>query len=213
MNCAALLLISFCFIAQIQALTFQVEPREEECFYEPLDQGKQFKMEFDVVRGGLLDIKLRIQDPSGTVLLDKLAYFNRPDDALNEAEGKVELQTGSSGSYSICFDNRMSRWTAKVVSFRLLNDAKPHDDIAKLEHLGPMVDSVIKIADELDEVEKMQHHMRVREQAHFDSSQTTNSRVQWLAVIESVALVSMTVYQLKKIQNWFKDNISSAARV
>ncbi len=45
----------------------------------------------------------------------------------------------------------------------------PHDDIAKLEHLGPVVDSVIKIADELDEIERLQHVMRVREQNHRDS--------------------------------------------
>lgn len=90
---------------------------------------------------------------------------------MNEAEGRVTFTAAHTGKYSVCFDNTMSRWTAKVVSFFVLNDAAgpdPKDTVAKLQDLGPTVDSVIKIADELDAIENLQHHMRVREQAHRD---------------------------------------------
>ena len=59
------------------ALTFQVEPRGEVCFYEELQQGDQFSMEFEVVRGGLLDIRLRIIDPATNTALERMAFFNR----------------------------------------------------------------------------------------------------------------------------------------
>jgi UDP-3-O-acyl-N-acetylglucosamine deacetylase len=49
-----------------------------ECFYEQLERGKAFQMEFEVVRGGLLDCKLVISDPNDQVIIDKLAFFNRP---------------------------------------------------------------------------------------------------------------------------------------
>jgi hypothetical protein len=143
---------------------FQVEPRARECFYEDIDPAKQsqFNMEFEVARGesafsppphfalnqlclpllpgGLLDIKLQIMDPFNRMVFEKMAFFNKPDDAANEAgspllippsflshrwlpfpfffslpEGKVSIPVSSQGSYSICFDNTMSRWTAKVV--------------------------------------------------------------------------------------------------
>lgn len=74
------------------------------------------------------------------------------------------------GVHTICFDNTMSRWTPKVVSFRLSSSGtQKTKDFAHLEHLGPMVDSVIKISEELDQIEKLQHTMRVREQSHRDS--------------------------------------------
>jgi hypothetical protein len=127
-------------------------------------------LEFEVARGGLLDVKLKITDPYGQSVIDKIAYFNKEDDAANEAEGRVSFSALHTGKYSICFDNTMSRWTAKVISFFVLNDAAkdPKDSIAKLTDLGPVVDSVIKIADELDSIETLQHHMRVREQSHRD---------------------------------------------
>ena len=88
----------------------------------------------------------------------------------------MSFSAGLTGMYSICFDNTMSRWTAKVVSFFVLNDAVKNpndkDSVAKLTDLGPTVDSVIKIADELDAIETIQHHMRVREQSHRDGQHT-----------------------------------------
>jgi hypothetical protein len=151
-------------------LSLQIEPREEQCFYEDLSKDKNFRLEFEVVRGGLLDCKLKITDPFGQSVIEKIAYFNKEDDAANEAEGRVTFVASHTGKYSICFDNTMSRWTAKVVSFFVLNDAvaDPKDNVAKLQDLGPTVDSVIKIADELDAIETIQHHMRVREQSHRD---------------------------------------------
>ena len=130
------------------------------------------------MRGGLLDCKLKITDPSGGVVIEKIAYFNKEDDALNEAEGRVQFSAAQTGKYTVCFDNTMSRWTAKVVSFFVLNDAAapdPKEAVAKLQDLGPTVDSVIKIADELDAIENIQHHMRVREQSHRDGQTHTRT--------------------------------------
>jgi len=203
------------------ALTFQIEPREEQCFYEDLTRDKQFRLEFEVVRGGLLDIKLRISDPNGGAVVDKIAYFNKEDDALNEAEGRVSFVASSTGRYGICFDNTMSRWTAKVVSFFVLNDAASSassgaaagkDSVAKLQDLGPTVDAVIKIADELDAIEGIQHHMRVREQQHRDSTLATNAHVQWFALVEALLLIGLTAFQIQYIRHWFAET-SARGRV
>lgn len=194
------------------SLTFKVEPREEVCFYEDLSAGNQFAMEFEVVRGGLLDIRLKISDPSNHVLLEKLSFFNRQDEALNEAEGKVNLFPSQNGRHSICFDNTMSRWTPKVVSMFIPHHTNGavdrqalQDDVAKLTDLGPMVDSIIAIADQLDAVEIQQHHTRVREQMHRDLATTTNDRVQMWSLVESVVLIGVTAWQLYYIRHWFKD--------
>jgi len=197
------------------ALTFQVDPRSEQCFYEEFQPNQQFSMEFEVVRGGLLDIRIRVQDPNGNTILEKMAFFNRADDSLNEAEGRVAFTATIRGRYSICFDNSMSRWTPKIVSFFILNAAESATssqryqqltaDSAQLADLGPIVDSIIKIADSVEIIEQQQHHGRIREQNHRDSIETTNSRIQWYSLIESFLLIGITIAQLQYIRNWFKE--------
>jgi hypothetical protein len=199
------------------SLTFQVEPREESCFYEDVIQGSNYILEFEVIRGGLLDIRVRVIDPSGNILIDKLTYFNKNDEALNEAEGRISFNAAYAGQYRMCFDNTMSRWTPKVVSFFIpaetaktssaynLKKSEESGEHAKLEHLGPMVDSIIKISDELEAVESLQHHLRVREQAQRDHAEVTHDRLSYLGFLESVCMIVITVGQLYYVQSWFKE--------
>ena len=42
-----------------------IEPRSEECFYEELTGGTTFQMDFEVVKGGLLDIACKITRENG----------------------------------------------------------------------------------------------------------------------------------------------------
>jgi hypothetical protein len=92
-------------------------------------------MDFEVVRGGLLDIELVISDPSLNVIYRRLAFFNHEDPAENEREGTVSFTAARSGQYSICFNNKMSRWTPKVVSFGVRDESVKKPEAAKLgEH-------------------------------------------------------------------------------
>ena len=194
------------------SLTFQIEARQEECVYEDIQMNTPFQLEFEVTRGGLLDIRLRVSDPNGLIVIERMAYFNRADEAMNEAEGRVSWTATMTGRYAICFDNTMSRWTAKVVSLFIPNtnpqaaaDRALSDSAAKLQDLGGMVDSIIKIADQLDEIEKLQHHQRVREQQWRDEGEANDSNVQWLTLVEGLLLIGLTVGELQYIRNWFKE--------
>ena len=42
------------------SMIFQVEPRTQDCFFEDLESGKQATVNYFVLRGGLLDIDLRV---------------------------------------------------------------------------------------------------------------------------------------------------------
>ena len=54
----------------------QVEPRTEECFFEDLKVGDKMTINFEVIRGGLLDIEFKLKDPMGNVAFQRLAFFN-----------------------------------------------------------------------------------------------------------------------------------------
>ncbi|GAB5360937.1 hypothetical protein AAMO2058_000671000 [Amorphochlora amoebiformis] len=207
-----LLLISS--LAQGSVLTFQVEPRTMDCVFEQVEQGKEFNMDFEVARGGLLDIKVKIYSPRGDVVVDKIAFFNHEDDKRLEEEGHISFVALKSGEHKICFDNTMSRWTAKVVSMLIPNKKKKaHENIAKLEHLGPVVDSIIKIADGLDAVTRKQHHFAIRERQHQDTQISTNSRVHWMAAFQSCILIGMSMFQLYYIRRWLASKTTRRHRL
>jgi protein ERP2 len=183
----------------------QLEPKEEQCFFETMENGSVFKMEFDVVRGGLLDVKFILKDPSGTVLIERMAFFNKDDEALNEAEGNVEHPVVMTGDYKFCFDNTMSRWTPKVVNFEV-KDVKlltHHEELAKLEHLGPMVDSIIRLSDDLDVVEKQLHHDRIQERWHVELARQSISRAYWFVISQVVVILLASIYTIGHVQKWF----------
>jgi hypothetical protein len=208
---ASLVLAALVPGASSSTLSFDVAPKSEECFRHHVLEGNQWPFLFEVIRGGLLDIKLRISGPSGAVLHERLAFFNR-DDAENEDEMQATIDSAQSGSYQVCFDNTMSRWTGKVVQVTYLDDEEDNAagaelDLANVDDLGPVVDSVIQIAEKLDVIAKKQHHMRTREQSHRDHQATLNSRVQYLAILECVTLVGLSVFQVKFIRNWFKETM------
>lgn len=202
------MLIFWCLLPAVSAvLTFQVEPKQVTCFKQHIDKDEQFTMDFEVVRGGLLDVKLRLVGPDQMNIIDKIAFFNKKTDEEIEREGRVEHTARMGGIHEICFDNRMSRWTAKVVSFHVHtgNKKNAHEEIAKLEHLGPVVDSVINIADKVDLIEKTQKHMRTKERNGRDEIINTNWRVQWFAIGESLVLLGVSFFQVRSIRHWFTD--------
>jgi len=195
--------------AQASHLTFEVAPKSSMCFYEDLVAGAPFQMSFEVLRGGLLDIRYQLFDPNRNVVRDYLAFFNRPEEEANEAEGKISITAAASGAYRFCFDNTMSRWTSKVVTFEVTTKRSNKGEAAKLEHLGPMVDSVIKISDELDAIERAQKASRKREKNHFLHVQAVNSRIQWMVMFSTFLLIGLSLFSLMHIQKWFNVDRSS----
>lgn len=80
-------------------LTFQLEPREESCYYEELPVDSVLHVEYEVIRGGLLDITFKLYDPYNQVVKEKLSFFNRVDDNANNADGIIDYTARIAGMY------------------------------------------------------------------------------------------------------------------
>eukprot|EP01095_Lingulamoeba_sp_RSL-Kostka_P005597 TRINITY_DN16_c0_g1_i1.p1 TRINITY_DN16_c0_g1~~TRINITY_DN16_c0_g1_i1.p1 ORF type:complete len:221 (+),score=67.93 TRINITY_DN16_c0_g1_i1:55-717(+) len=200
--------LSFCN----RALTLQVEPKSQECFYKDFDIGKDVKVSYSVVRGGLLDINFRVKyegDPSnnnaakGQIVYETLHFENK-------AEGFYQFKTLESGVYSFCFDNEMARFTAKVVSFKILgqdrfgSEVLERDDDDLSEHFDPMERSARKISDELELLEMHQEYMIQRELRHSMTQNNTNSRIFWFSFLECTVLIGMSLFQIYYIKKFFE---------
>lgn len=131
-------LLSVCLAAvdQWSALSIQVEPKSDDCFYETLDAGSVLELDFEVTRGGLLDIEIVVSDPTQNIIYRKLAFFNHQTPEENEREGFISVNAVYTGQYTICFNNKMSRWTPKIVSFAVRDQSKKKPEAAKVGNLS-----------------------------------------------------------------------------
>jgi len=184
----------WCIAKVFGTLTVQVEPRTSECFNTQAEAGQLVQVNFFVTRGGLLDIDLRITGPNKEVLYSGLQF-----------EGSQYSFTASvPGLYEICWNNEMSRWTAKVVQFDVTVGDEPDDEADFITHssLNPMEDSIARLEHMLDNIQRDQFYLRVREQRHRDTAESTNGRVLYYSIFESFILISISlgqVYYLRKV--------------
>eukprot|EP00960_Hanusia_phi_P068254 766797-Hanusia_phi.AAC.6 len=65
------------------------------------------------------------------------------------------------------------------------------------------------LAEGLQQIQAEQEYMRMRERAHRNTSESTNARVLWWALIEAGALLLMSVIQIVYLRNFFENKRAS----
>lgn len=164
---------------------------------------------------------LQIESPERSVLYDHLLFSNI-DDATGELLPTIvkkghHFTASSAGTYRVCLDNRMARWTAKVVTLDIavtrsgvpVRDFNaPHltraegDDSAQTG-INIIRDSASRIMDRLALISELQHYHFWREQRHRDTVESTNTRVQWWNFAEISVWLGLLAAQVLAIRRWF----------
>lgn len=120
--------------------------------------------------------------------------------------GRVSMQVKSSGTHRICFDNQFSRSEAKIIEFQMKGSKsasrKHHEEMAKLSHFNPMVTSFMYIVEQLEEIEEAQERTRNREHIHHAILKKSESQIMHAAMIETLILLVVSVFQIKGIRGW-----------
>ena len=100
----------------------------------------------------------------------------------------------------------MSTVTAKLVTFHLHvgNHLQSHE-MAKAEHLDPLGQYVIQLAEGVKQVTDELDYLKIRERAHRDTNESTNSRIAWWSLFEYAVLIGMGTGQLYMLQSFFEN--------
>merc|ERR1712080_469936 len=178
-------------------LLFEVGGGREECVYEEYAEKEKIEFDFDIVEGGKLDIELKIFAPGGSMVLQRMVTFSADNDPRS---GTVDQKISVSGVYKICFNNRASRWVAKVVRFTMggskSTSHKHYEELAELQHLGPMVSSIISISHKLDEIENIQERTDSREDVHHQILVKSEEYLTWATMMETLILLGVSVWNI-----------------
>ena len=128
-------------------LTVEVEPGREECYYQFLDLGESLTLDFQVLdtSGEIasLDIDFNLSLPSGEPIV---VQYRRESGHHSFPGGNYKV-----GDYKICFNNKFSVLSSKLVTFEVTVDKEEEEDRGGRTGLGVGQDYQ-ETADELDSI-------------------------------------------------------------
>ena len=128
-------------------LTVEVEPGREECYYQFLDLGESLTLDYQVLdtSGEIasLDIDFNLSLPSGEPIV---VQYRRESGHHSFPGGNYKV-----GDYKICFNNKFSVLSSKLVTFEVTVDTEEGEDREGRSGLGVWQDYQ-ETADELDSI-------------------------------------------------------------
>ncbi|KAI7906569.1 emp24/gp25L/p24 family/GOLD-domain-containing protein [Cokeromyces recurvatus] len=197
-----ILLISF-FVSQVKAtaLTYKLGSNEKSCFHLWNDKpGKKVGFYFAVQQGGSFDVDFDILAPNGDSVLK----------GEEEKQGDYVFTANYFGEYSFCFSNEKSTWAEKLIDFEILleNEQRPEFTITNNGQVEPvkiteMEESLMRISGSVTNILRTQKYFRTRENRNAATVASTEDRIFWFALLESLAIVTMACLQVYIIKSFF----------
>lgn len=125
-------------------------------------------------------------------------------------EGKFVFTSSSGGEHRICIGAVGPSWYGSEVKHRFQlhmevgEAAVDYDEIAKAEHLSAIEVEVRRLSDKLKSVRAEQAYQKEREISFRDTSESTNSRVMWWSILQTLVLIGSAVYQIQHLKMFFR---------
>jgi hypothetical protein len=148
-----------------------------------------------------LDVDLSIEDPTGSSL----------HNAQRQTDGRVTLSAQVDGIHKICFGNKFSSLTVKVIDFEIVAKHKkpatqPLDelDAARAEDVDSIQAALFQLGDGLEEVEKELLYLRGRNSVHHFTNLSTNERVVNWSTFEAFMTIGVSLWQVWYLRRYFE---------
>ncbi|KAI1320276.1 hypothetical protein EDD11_001491 [Mortierella claussenii] len=198
-------LVSLSFLGRAvdaTALTYNVAAHEKACFYTWADvPKKKIAFYFAVQSGGSFDIDVEVKGPKNKEILT----------LQKERQGDYVFTANEVGEYSFCFSNDMSTFAEKVIDFEISveNEKRPAQADQKEKGTGPqaqaeaMDESLFRLSGELLRIDRMQKHFATRESRNYFTVVSTEKRIFWFSLTESILIVTMAMAQVYVIRTFF----------
>ncbi|KAJ2850464.1 hypothetical protein GGI22_005381 [Coemansia erecta] len=191
------LVLLLALLAMVNAVTLRkwIASHEKSCYFAWADSpGKKIAFFFAVHQGGNFDIDYEVEGPNSRQLFKGDA----------ERQGDFVFTATQVGEYAFCFKNGLASFADKLVEFDITveDEARP-EDIAKRTKRDEVMNSVVSIASDLQQITKFMKYFRLRENRNFATVSSTESRVWWFSILESLCVVLVAVIQVYAIRALF----------
>ncbi|KAI8098683.1 emp24/gp25L/p24 family/GOLD-domain-containing protein [Halteromyces radiatus] len=183
------------------SLTYNVAANEQACFYTWADTpGKKIGFYFAVQSGGSFDIDYKVTDPTQKVILD----------GQRERQGDFVFTARHVGEYSFCFSNDMSTFAEKLIDFEITLEQELREAAQTTQSSSSfstassaLEETLFKISESLAQISRVQRLLRTRENRNAHTVSSTEKRILWFALLESLAIVLMASVQVFAVKSFF----------
>ncbi|XP_053560229.1 transmembrane emp24 domain-containing protein 11 [Bombina bombina] len=192
------------------AMYFHTGERQEKCLIEDIASetlvtGRYKMQQWDIRQHDFLPsapglgLVVTVKAPNEEILLSK----------VYGQEGKFTFTSHSSGEHAICLQSNSTNLIAFASS-----KLRIHVDIQMGEHpfdyaANDPKDKVKEVAyslehlqGEINHITQQQNYQREREEYYRQKSEDTNSNVLWWAIIQTIILTSVGVWQIKHLKDF-----------
>ncbi|XP_046897607.1 transmembrane emp24 domain-containing protein 3 [Hypomesus transpacificus] len=184
-------------------LTFELPDNEKQCFYEELENGVRFDIDFQVIAGGNYDVDCFVTDPLSNVL-----YQDR-----KKQYDSFSHTTTMKGVYKVCFSNEFSTFSHKIVylDFRAGDERPLLPDMNKATALTQMESACLSIHEILKVVSDSQTWYRLREAHDRIRAEDLHERVSYWSIGETFILFAVSIGQVLMLKSFFSDKKGTVA--
>ncbi|KAL1243252.1 Transmembrane emp24 domain-containing protein eca [Trichinella nelsoni] len=199
----------FILINESVAIYFLIGETERKCFVEEIPdqtmvignykvsvfdpQAKSYYMHPNI------GMHVEVSDPSGHIVLSK----------LYSTEGKFTFTSSTPGEHVICLFSNSTRWTSGMtlrVDFNIQvgDHAQNYVEIATKERLNDLQIRIRQLLDQVEQMSKEQSYQRYREEIFRQLSESTNQRVLWWAILQTIILLLTGFWQMRHLKRFFE---------
>lgn len=166
------------------AHSISLAPHARECFHEQLHREDRMTVNFQTDLGGNQQINFWLTDPSNAIL------HQNPRTSM----GDYSFEATQDGKYTYCFLNQGEDGNARELSFNVHGVVYVSEDDP--EHQDPLEKEIKELSELVAQVKDEQEYIVIRERVHRDTSESTNSRVKWWSIGQTVLLVAICLFQV-----------------
>uniref|UniRef100_A0A8C4RBH5 Transmembrane p24 trafficking protein 4 n=1 Tax=Eptatretus burgeri TaxID=7764 RepID=A0A8C4RBH5_EPTBU len=208
-SCFLCLVFSFQLSA---ALYFHIGETEKKCFIEEIPDDTmvignykiqlwdKHKQEFLPSTPGL-GMHVEVKEPEGKPLLSK----------QYSSEGRFTFTSHTPGEHQICLHSNSTKMALFAggklrvhLDIQVGEHAFDYSEIAAKDKLTELQLRVRQLLDQVENVQKEQNYQRFREERFRQTSESTNQRVLWWSIAQTIILLLTGIWQMRHLKSFFE---------
>ncbi|KAJ4461870.1 putative glycoprotein 25l [Paratrimastix pyriformis] len=191
-------------IAAALGVYVEIEEGQKVCFQEELGQEVSVLVKFQVIPKKDGGIVLSPFTVAGTV------KDNRGNTVFESGEvkpeGRFSFISKTSGEHEICLEVAGTQKRKMDVHIDIATGDLQVDyaTLARSENLNDMELDLKRIEDKMKSIQSEQAYMRGREAAQRNTDESSNTRVMWFAIAQTVLLLGTGLWQMMHLRRFFR---------
>lgn len=142
---------------------------------------------------------VEVKDPDDKVILSRV-YSD---------EGKITFTSHTPGEHVICMYSNSTSWFSGSqlrvhLDIQVGDQAIDYANVAQKEKLSELQLRIRQLLDQVETISKEQNYQRYREERFRQTSESTNQRVLWWSMAQTVVLVVMGFWQMRHLKKFFE---------